>query len=72
VAVTARSGKTWEARVAAIVWTGSGVAICSTARRNDDGRRNDVGIGRRTGCPCGSREGYPRDSDCAQCRFDNE
>lgn len=27
---------------------------------------------RRTGCRCGSRDGLNRDSDCAQCRYDNE
>jgi len=28
--------------------------------------------GRRTGCRCGSIEGYPRSSDCRQCQYDNE
>lgn len=27
---------------------------------------------RWTGCRCGSREDEPRDSDCRQCRYDNE
>lgn len=26
----------------------------------------------RTGCSCGSREGMVQDTDCAQCRFDEE
>jgi len=28
--------------------------------------------GRRTGCRCGSIEGYPRNSDCWTCRHDAE
>lgn len=28
--------------------------------------------GRRTGCSCGSIEGVSRDSDCRQCRFDED
>lgn len=30
VRITTRSGKTWEARIVKVVWSGDGVAICAT------------------------------------------
>jgi hypothetical protein len=33
-------------------------------------RRGGSYRGRWTGCSCGSREGNPRDSDCASCQHD--
>lgn len=30
VTITTRSGKSWEARVTSVVWSGSGVSICAT------------------------------------------
>src|SRR5271165_2103437 len=34
--------------------------------------RQSSGLGRRTGCSCGSRENGSQDSDCSSCRFDQD
>jgi hypothetical protein len=31
VTITTRAGKTWDARVTSVIWTGDGVALCATA-----------------------------------------
>lgn len=48
-------------------------ALVQSAPRKTAGdyRRYNSG-GARTGCSCGSREGYSRPTDCAQCRFDQD
>ena len=33
-------------------------------------RRNGLGLGRRTGCRCGSQEGGSKPSDCGTCKHD--
>lgn len=50
--------------------SGAPKSTYSAPSRSQYARRS--GGGRWTGCSCGSREGNPRDSDCAQCQYDNE
>lgn len=76
--VTKKSGETKQERVSKVVFTGSGVSLCAIAEsapsRSVSYARHPATSprGRWSGCSCGSREDNPRDSDCAQCRFDNE
>lgn len=73
VTITTRGGKSWDARVTAVVWSGEGAAIVATesldrapsAPRSSSRRR-----GTWTGCSCGSVEEYERDGDCFSCRHD--
>ena len=58
ITITTRAGKSWTAHVAKVLWTGDGVAICSTStspsgrttRRNTTHR--DVGGRDICGYPC--------------------
>jgi hypothetical protein len=34
--------------------------------------RTSNGLGRRTGCSCGSQEGGSKPTDCNSCRFDQD
>lgn len=45
IAITTRSGKSWNARVERVLWTGDGVAICATASL-DRPRRSGTGCSR--------------------------
>ncbi len=65
ITITARSGKSWTARVASVVWRGNGVTIVATQKAEASSTR-----GRLTGCLCGSRVGQPRSIDCATCQID--
>lgn len=59
VKVTTRSGKSWVATVAKVVWKGEGVAICATAA-SGGGRSRARGECRRCGCTdptCGGSGG---------------
>jgi hypothetical protein len=70
VTITTRSGKSWDATVSEVVWTGNGVTICATQsqdRRPAAPRRNR---GTWTGCTCGSVEEYEKSSACWTCRHD--
>lgn len=83
ITVAKKSGESKQEIVEKVVWSGNGVwlaALRSTAAERG-GQRPLQGRspgtrgyfrGRRTGCSCGSIEGQPRDSDCAQCQYDNE
>lgn len=62
--VTTKSGKRWEARVAAVLWTGDGVAIVRTERMGSGGggggssSRRSKRSCRRCGCAdptCGGK-----------------
>lgn len=50
VTITTRAGKSWQARVTRVVWSGSGVSVCATesldrpARRNGGGRSRSGGV----------------------------
>lgn len=80
IVVQKASGDKKTERVTAILSTDpDGVQTASVAKSTKPSgtytpRRSFNGYGgaARTGCSCGSREGVSRDSDCAQCRYDNE
>ena len=83
VTITTRAGKSWDARISKIVWTGNGVAICATASLDRPQRSATARNSRRTrragtwtGCSCGSREEHgetvPAASNCSSCRFEAE
>jgi hypothetical protein len=82
VSVTKKDGTVESKVVGRVVWQGvdrygDGLpcALCTiepdTVARGARRPSTDRG-GRWTGCACGSIEGKPRDSDCAQCRYDSE
>lgn len=78
VTITTRSGKSWDATVERVVWSGEGVSICATQsvdRRSTPARSTRRDRGTWTGCSCGSREdGYgdlmPSPRNCQSCRYD--
>ena len=35
VTITTRAGKTWQARIMRVVWTGEGVTLCATSSLDD-------------------------------------
>ena len=67
VTITTATGKSWDARITRVLWTGEGVTLCATASldRAPGPRRRQW-----TGCSCGSIEEYPRESDCWSCQHD--
>lgn len=69
VLITTKAGKSWSARVIAIVWSDKGVTLCATESLDRAPARSQPRP-QRTGCRCGSLEDYPRDSDCARCVHD--
>lgn len=60
VQITTRAGKSWEARVTRVVWTGKGVAICATESL-DRGPRSIP-----------STAPQYSDARCARCRCHSE
>lgn len=58
VTITTRAGKSWEARVTKVVWTGDGLSICATESLDRAPRRSRSS----NGCSC--------DADCCRpyCR----
>lgn len=74
VRIVARSGKTWDATVARVLWTGDDVMLVSTSSSSSSGSSRSgsslSGRGTWTGCRCGSVEEYARNSDCSSCRHD--
>jgi hypothetical protein len=76
VTITTQAGKTWQARVERVLWTGDGVSICATASTDRPAAATrSRGRGRWTGCSCGSREDaggelIPSERNCRQCEFD--
>jgi hypothetical protein len=75
IEVVKRDGSRKIERIDRVVWKGEGVMICAIAATQRPARTSGYGgsgYGRRTGCRCGSIEDMPRDSDCRQCRYDNE
>jgi hypothetical protein len=65
IIITSKGGKSWVASVGRVLWSGDGISIVTTISGRGGSRI-------RTGCPCGSIEDEPRDSDCESCRFDNQ
>lgn len=75
VAVSKKSGETKEEVIDRVLWSGDGVHLCSVAGNSGCGspgspRRRARSSYPRTGCSCGSREGYPQETDCFTCRHD--
>ena len=71
VTIRTRAGKSWQARIERVVWTGEGVSICATASLDRaPAARTTRRRGTWTGCRCGSVEEYAKDSDCARCQHD--
>lgn len=80
VVVAKRDGTSKVEHVAAILWSGDGVHLCtisqafvsqrplSPQRGGPSGARKARGTW--TGCSCGSVEEYERRGDCASCRHD--
>lgn len=70
-------GATWDAQrkgwlVPASVAPKARALVASAGQRKAPQFSAPASRGRWTGCRCGSREGESRESDCAQCRYDNE
>lgn len=72
VTITTRAGKTWQARVERVVWTGEGVTLCATAsasatvsRRRRRGARYCEGWGADN--PHSPRPPYT----CDECGYDD-
>lgn len=60
VTITTRAGKSWDARVVRVVWSGSGVTLCATESLD---RRPTAHRHGGCGCPC---------SDCSpRCHCDD-
>lgn len=80
VTVRKQSGETKTETVDKILWTGDGVTLASIVRSNQpvisrqakeyDRKYNQKSRYPKTGCSCGSREGYIQDSDCFTCKHD--
>lgn len=72
VRIITRAGKSWDAEVVKVVWSGNGASICAT--RSIGGGSAGYRAPRRTvtptGCPCGSVVEYAKPSDCWHCRHD--
>jgi hypothetical protein len=69
VTVTKKSGETKTETIGRVLWTDGKVSLC-TIVSSTASRRSDRSAHPWTGCACGSREGYPQDSDCWQCQHD--
>jgi len=75
VTIRTAAGKTWQARVASVVWTGNGVTICATESIDRPATSRPATSSRRTGCSCGSREDQygdliPSARNCSDCNHD--
>lgn len=70
VTITTRSGKSWDAEVVKVVWSGSGVSICATESldRRPPRRRPLISTGESCGyrCPVGGHICTP-DHPCHDC-----
>lgn len=71
VRITTRGGKSWDAEITKVVWSGNGVSICATRSiGSSTGRRAPRNSTTRTGCRCGSVVEYSKPTDCWHCRHD--
>lgn len=73
VRITTRGGKSWEAEVLKVIWSGNGISICATQSLGG-GSSAGYRAPRRgvtpTGCPCGSVVEFSKPTDCWHCRHD--
>lgn len=65
ITITTKAGKSWDARVVRVLWTGEGRSIVVTEQQ-----RLRRGRGTWTGCTCGSVEEFEKPTDCWNCRHD--
>lgn len=73
VRITTRAGKSWEAEVLKVIWSGNGISICATQSLGGGGSAGYRAPRRtvtRTGCPCGSVVEFGKPTDCWHCRHD--
>jgi len=72
VTITTRAGKSWDARVTQVVWTGNGVSIVATEgidRPAASGRASYAGRSARRYCYC-QRPLDEGDGECMQCGYE--
>ena len=69
VTITTRGGKSWDALVEHVVWTGDGISICATSSV-DSRPTQPRSRGTWTGCLCGSVEEHAKPTDCQTCQHD--
>ena len=78
VKVQTKAGEVKSVTIQQVVSRGSDYALCSIvadrspARSSSSRSYGGNGLGRRTGCSCGSQEGGSKDSDCWTCKHDLE
>jgi len=44
VTITTKAGKTWQARIARVIWTGDGISICATESMDRPAYRARFGV----------------------------
>ena len=59
ITVTTRAGKTWDATVAKVVWTGNGVAIVATDSKSTKARSGYVPAARNSRGYCVYMQSWP-------------
>ena len=80
ITIRTKTGKSWEAQVVRVLWTGTDkgaagtVSLCAT-RSIDGGSHRKRSRSRWTGCSCGSREDefgevIPSPRNCRACNFE--
>jgi len=73
ICITTRSGKTWNAKVAAVIWTGNGVSIVATVSTGGPSRSSSSTSRRRDPnycygpCPVRGHICSPKNGPCHDC-----
>jgi hypothetical protein len=68
ITIVTKAGKTWQARVERVLWTGDGVAICATSSLDRSGpSRRGYGPGRCIECGDAGRLGTGCTGDPRRC-----
>lgn len=78
ITVTTRAGKSWDAQVTKVVWSGSGVSICATQRVAAQSRSTPSPKQSRQGGRCRECRGTIKNAThhrameglCGHCAFD--
>lgn len=70
ITIITKAGKSWQARVSKVVWSGSGVSICATESLTARGQHRDQGYQDYCGyaCPVGGFICSPRNGPCHDCQ----